>query len=248
MSDVTKHDELESPLQLGLAAARKLVPAGSILISFAVGILVCYRYVPAVTAVLDRIAEIKESGGLWLPVVSTALFGGVLPTVFQQMIPSTRSATAWARLPFFTAFWAYKGFEINLLYNTQARIFGDGTDLGTLATKVAFDQFVFSMWWAVPTTVIVYALPDAGYRIKGLPASLGPQWFKRRVIPILVANWMVWIPTVVVIYSLKLPLQLPLQNIILGMWAILLLLLVQKPVARPVEAIEAAAHKGESAD
>ena len=230
----------DSPLRLGLIAARRLLPAGSILIAFAFAILIGYYYVPPVTAFLDRIAELKASGGLILPILSTAMFGGVLPTLFQQAIPATRTPTAWRRMPFFTVFWAYKGFEIDMLYKFADWAFGSGVDIGTVMAKVAFDQFVFSLFWAVPWTVVIYALPEAGYRVGDLPASLGPRWVRNRVVPLLIANYFVWIPAVVVIYSLKLPLQLPIQNIILCLWAILVLLMVHRPVSRPRDMVNAA--------
>jgi len=44
-----------------------------------------------------------------------------------------------------------------------------------------------------------------------------------RYLPMLIAGWLVWIPTVMLIYLFPLPLQLPFQNIILCFWSMILL-------------------------
>jgi hypothetical protein len=42
------------------------------------------------------------------------------------------------------------------------------------------------------------------------------------VLPITVANVAVWVPAVVAVYLLPLPLQLPMQNLVLCLWALML--------------------------
>lgn len=218
-----------NPFHEGLAAARGNARPGLALIAIAIAIIVGYSFVPAVAGVFDHIAEWKLTYGFAFAICSTALFGGVLPILVQQMRSSTRSKRAWVALPFLTMFWAYKGYEIDLLYRLQAEMFGDNAEGRTILAKIAFDQLVYSTLWGVPTVLIAYTWSESGYSWLRTRQHLGSQWYRRRVLPMLIANWGVWIPTVAVIYCLKLPLQLPVQNIILCMWTIMVMFMVQRP-------------------
>jgi hypothetical protein len=54
---------------------------------------------------------------------------------------------------------------------------------------------------------------------------MGERWYRRRVLPVMVSNWGVWIPAVSIIYMLPPALQLPLQNLVLCLWALMLIFL-----------------------
>jgi hypothetical protein len=58
--------------------------------------------------------------------------------------------------------------------------------------------------------------------VKEFKAALKQKPFFDRVIPLMIANWVVWIPAVSLIYLFPLPLQLPLMNIILALWCLIL--------------------------
>ena len=49
-----------------------------------------------------------------------------------------------------------------------------------------------------------------------------PRWYARRALPMLLANIGVWLPLVCIIYALPTPLQLPLQNIVLCFFTLML--------------------------
>jgi len=181
-----------------------------------VGLLVVlgYYYLPAFHSLLARLMEIRQASGFALGMASTALFGGLLP--FLQRDPSGKIRYTWIQGFGLVAFWAYKGFEIDLWYRTQAHIVGTGHDFMTIAVKVAIDQFVYCPVLAVPLTAVVYHLVDSNYDWAGLGSDIrAPRWYWRRALPLLISNLGVWIPAVAIIYALPTPLQLPLQNIIL---------------------------------
>lgn len=224
--------DADHPIRRGLDTARRLAPAGALLLSVALFILIGYRYIPPMTRALDAVARFKLQSGMAFAVVSTGIFGGVLPILMQQAMPWTRTEAAWRKMPFLVAFWMIKGAEIDLLYRGQAWLFGDNAAWTTIAAKVAVDQLIYCPLWALPSTVFCYALPDAGYRPGRLFAEFGRGWYRRNVAPLLIANWFVWVPAVAVIYCLKLPLQLPIQNLVLCLWSIILLLVVGKPLTR----------------
>ena len=121
-----------------------------------------------------------------------------------------------------TFFWAYKGIEVDLWYRLQAHMFGTGHGVATIATKVVMDQFVYCPFFAVPVTAAVYQLVDNGYNGRSLRDDVRkPRWYLRKVLPVLISNLGVWVPAVVVIYMLPTALQLPLQNLILCFYTLI---------------------------
>jgi hypothetical protein len=68
----------------------------------------------------------------------------------------------------------------------------------------------------VPLTTLVYAGVESHFAGAALAADVRvPGWYRRRVLPLLIGNIGVWVPAVAIIYLLPTPLQLPLQNIVL---------------------------------
>ncbi|MBB6430396.1 Mpv17/PMP22 family protein [Algisphaera agarilytica] len=215
------------PWQAGLAAARANAVPGAVLSVFAVGLLVSYWYVPPVTAALNALADLKAELGWMFVVPSTAFFGGVLPWLVQRARPSVRRFTPWHHLGFLVVFWGIKGLEVDGMYRLQAMWFGQGSDVLTLTKKIIVDMGIYCPIWAVPTTVAAYAFKDAGYSLRGI--GLGgrsltrwKRWWMQSVLPVVISNWGVWVPAVMVIYCLPLALQLPVQNLVLCFWSLIL--------------------------
>lgn len=197
--------------------------------AIALSILIGYHHVPVMTLWLDRLADFKQQTGLAFAMVSTTLFGAIIPMLMQQALPQSRQPGAWRLLPYLCVFWAVRGMEFDLFYHAQAWLVGNDSTFTTVLIKVIIDQFVYCPIWAVPSMLLVYALPAVNYDVRRVFEHLGSRWYRRRAIPLLVANWCVWIPAVAVIYNLKLSLQLPIQNLVLCLWAILAMLLLHRP-------------------
>lgn len=224
-------ERVPPPWKAGVEAARANALPGAVLSVFAVGLLLSYWYVPAVAAVLERLGQIKSDGGWLFVAVSTALFGGLIPGLVQRARPTMRHTMPWSHLGYIMLFWAVKGIEVDLLYRVQAMWFGQGADLATVVKKIAFDMGFYCPVWAVPSTVAAYAFKDAGFswsRLRREEKVGSVAWYKRRVIPVAISNWAVWVPAVSVIYCLPLALQLPMQNLVLCFWSLLLVLQVKK--------------------
>ncbi|MEM6459631.1 MAG: Mpv17/PMP22 family protein [Planctomycetota bacterium] len=223
----TPRDGRPPPWRSGLDAARANAVPGLVLSGFAVGLLLSYWRVAPVTAALDAVAawrgRLADAGVGWVfAAVGTALFGGVIPWVVQKLRPSMRGQTPWSHLGYLCAFWAVKGVEIDFLYRAQAAVFGGGHDPGTIAVKVVFDMGVYCPLWAVPGTVAVYAFKDRGFSFAGVSLRKFRGWYRDDVVPVVLSNWAVWVPAVCVIYALPLALQLPVQNLVLCFWSLLL--------------------------
>ncbi len=220
MTTVSSH-----PWRAGLRAARANLGPGAILWIVGVAVVVGYYHWPAMHRTLEQVARIKQHYGIGFSMVSTALFGGMIPTLVQQLRPRWRHVAPIRHLPYLVLFFLCSGAVVDRFYWAQALLFGDDNQWLTVAIKMAVDQFVVTPIWFVPYMVIGFQFKNSGYSIRRTRRDLGRGWYLRRGVPLMVANWGVWIPAVICIYCLPLPLQLPIQNLVLCLWSLMLLLL-----------------------
>lgn len=225
----------------GLAAARANLLPGMILWFIGLAVVLSYYFLPPAQGAFQAVARMKTEYGFLFAALSTAFFGGILPFFFQKLQLGQRRPLPWLHLPFVSGYWAFRGIEVDALYRVQAFFFGDGTGPMTVVPKVLVDQFIYCPFWAVPTMVLVYLWKDSGFSFARLRTALGPGWYSRKVVPVMVSNWGVWLPAVALIYILPQPLQLPLQNIVVCFWVLLLAFLTARQaeeepeVARPLQ-------------
>lgn len=208
-----------APWESGLRGARAHLGAGLVLQVAGILVVAAYYYFAPAHHALEALAAFRERSGVGFPVVSTAIFGGLLPCLFLWW-ESTREPCnhrySAAQAAALTLFWAYKGIEVAVFYQLQAMLFGSGHTARIIVPKVIMDQFVYCPAFAVPVTVAVYQWVDSRFDGAALWADVrAPRWYLRKVLPILISNLGVWVPAVAIIYLLPTPLQLPLQNIVL---------------------------------
>ena len=220
-----------SPWHAGLAAARANLLPGVVLSVFAVGLLLAFELHGPTHAWMQRMGEWKLRLGWPFAVLSTALFGGVIPGLVQRMRPALRHTMPWPALAFLAAFWGYKGLEVDLLYKLQAMLFGEGKDPITIGQKILLDMGIYCPIWAVPSTVLAYAYKDRRFNWRRATEPIRRlglwHWYTQVALPVIISNWAVWVPAVCVIYCLPLALQLPMQNLVLCFWSLLLVIQVQ---------------------
>lgn len=112
--------------------------------------------------------------------------------------------------------------EVDLLYRLQAIMFGNDNQVATIAEKVFFDQFVYNPFWVAPSTTLIYLWKDMEFSWSKTQARLTRRFFVHSTLTILISTWFIWIPAVIIIYSLPLPLQIPLFNLVLCFFVMLL--------------------------
>ena len=217
---------IEAPWRSGLRGARAHLVPGVVLQLAALALVYGYYHEPFVHAALSRLVEIRRATGLGFGIASTALFGGMLPFLYiryGRRAGRENAIYSWVQGLGLTAFWAYKGLEVELWYRLQAFLIGSGHDSATITLKVILDQFVYCPLFAVPVTVAVYQAVQAGPPWPQLLDDLRtPGWYRRRVLPVLISNLGVWVPAVAIIYALPTALQLPLQNIVLCFYTLII--------------------------
>jgi hypothetical protein len=226
---------LLKPLKEAAKAARvNLVPA-LLLQGFALGLVFLYYFYAPSRPVFNIIAGLKTRYGYFYSMASTAFFAGVLPFIFLRIQRATRRHAAVRHLPFLLLFWAAKGAEVDLLYRLQAYFFGTDVSWSVVLPKIFVDQFVYMTIWGGPTMVVLLFWKDSEYRFDKVKGILNRRCYPDRIFPVIVSNWGVWIPAVAFVYCLPLPLQLPIENIVLCFW-VLILTLLTRPMAEEQKA------------
>lgn len=212
-----------APWRAGLAGARANLVPGLVLQAAALALVIAYYRHAGAHQLLQNLTAIRAEWGAAFAIFSTGLFGGVIPGLYLKARRATRQRYTWGQLAGFTGFWAYKGFEIDLMYRGLAWLVGEKSDVPTIAIKAMLDQFVYSPIIAVPVTALFYHWVDVHFNGGAVAADVRPVgWYRRRVVPILISNLGVWVPAVCIIYALPTPLQLPLQNLVLCFFTLLL--------------------------
>lgn len=213
----------EPPWRAGLRSARANLVPGLALQAVALALVLAYYGHAPTREALGRLAVWRSELGFAFSIVSTALFGGVLPFLYLRLLPATRDHYDWRQGAAVIGFWAYKGFEVDLFYRGLAAFVGEGHDFSTIAAKSVIDQFIYSPLFAVPTTALFFQWNRLHLDGAALLADLrAGGWYRRRAVPLLVSNLGVWLPAVCIIYAMPTPLQLPLQNLVLCFFTLLL--------------------------
>lgn len=213
----------EPPWQAGLRGARaNLLPGLALQVIALVLVLAYYHHAPT-RAVFAQVMAFRAQTGFVFGIISTGIFGGLIPFLYLRSHLAWRSQYRWPQGLLLTLFWGYKGLEIEIWYRVLAHVVGQGHDGLTIAIKAFLDQFVYCPVFAVPLTVLVYKWNAVNFSFRALAADIRTAgWYTRSVLPTMIANLGVWIPAVAIIYALPTPLQLPMQNLVLVFFTLLL--------------------------
>lgn len=192
-----------------------------------------YRVSSPFRSVCAIAAEWKQTGGLWSSMVSAAFAGGVLPELAKLL--ANRSRTRWrgriGAIVYNILFFAFDGLVIDRLYHGEALLFGAGADLRAVIAKTAFDQFVFTPPWTV-LVALIFLWPRRRFEVRATLAALTQAFLRRRVFSILIPNWLFWIPMVLIIYALPVPLQFLLFIPALAAWSLIVVFIATEPEAQ----------------
>jgi len=175
----------------------------------------------------NQIIILKETYGFGYSAVSTCFFGGLIPYVFMQLTGRDRLKGLGSGV-IFLGYWAIRGIDVDAFYRLQALVFGTEVDLLTIIAKVLVDQFVYCVVWASPITALFYTWREAGFSLKQWKGNKTWSELFDMILIFTVTTWVVWIPGTAIIYSLPSPLQIPLFNLTLCFFVILVSVFSQK--------------------
>jgi len=212
-------------------ALKQNLKPGLILQTFAGLIVALYFFVPASNSSFAFFAELKQQYGFVYSAISTAIFGGLIPFLYLYFSRGFQAAKSLKLIfAFYLVFWAIKGMEVDYFYQFQTYLFGNGNDAKTLTIKVMFDQFVYSAFWAAPSISMIYLWIEHNFNWRETRAAMNQKFFTITLPSNIISNWLVWIPAVSFIYSMPSDLQIPLFDLVLCFWVLMLAVLNKKTI------------------
>ena len=218
-------NEILETLKKGLK--KNLVPA--IILQFlGLGLVLSYYFVAGVKESLEGVVRIKSQHPYLFSALSTAFFGGLFP--FLIMWKKKELTYSHKLILFYVLFWAFKGAEIELFYSFQTWLFGSGNKASIIVRKVFFDQLVYTALYVVPSIVLIYKWKDDGFSLKKVRREFTRSWFLSTSIGVVIPNWIVWFPSCAIVYCMPIALQVPLFNIILCFYVLLIEVLCKREV------------------
>lgn len=188
-----------------------------------IGLAVVYAYYNLKGAgdVFAKIIELKETHGYLYSGISTAVFGGLIPFLYLWKTGKVPVGKTLAWGLFFVIYWTIRGIEVDAFYRLQSWLFGDEPTWQNVLVKVVVDQFVYCIIWSAPLTAMAYGWKDAGFSWQKFRPRINREMFFVEIPGVLLSIWIVWIPATAIIYSLPLALQVPLFNLVLCFFVLL---------------------------
>ena len=89
-------------------------------------------------------------------------------------------------------------------------------------------RLIYSPFLASPINAIAHLWQDQNYSWLATRLQLGPGWYWRIVMPNQVPGWAFWAPSVMILYSLPLPLQMPMAALLGCFWALMCLQIARR--------------------
>jgi hypothetical protein len=204
------------------AIGANLLP-GLCLQLFALTIGLSYFYWPASQQTFQFFADLKAEYGALYAVISTSIFGGLLPFLYLFLSGKIRFLPI-AQLLFYIIIWAALGGLINGFYGFQIVLFGEGTDWLTIMKKTSFDQFVFTVFVTSPFIALAFLWKDQQFNWQQTKMHFD-DLIKVQIPTTIVTTWIIWIPAVSLIYMMPSNLQIPLFNLVLCFFVLILAIL-----------------------
>lgn len=197
-----------------LGARENLVP-GLVIIFIAALLVAAYYIFSSVRAALVGLQSFRNSWGLAFSMVTSAVGAGVIPGLYLMAVgKSRRDARGFMDMLFTSFVWATNMIWVDTFYSFQDWFWGPSITLGVIVSKMLLDQFVFTPFLSIQHVALGFRLRDLNYDFKTLGSALRDDWVIKVIIPMMVNCWLTWIPGTLVVYSLPLPLQIPLMVLI----------------------------------
>lgn len=217
-----------------LAAKSNIVPAISTLILM--GILAwAFATIPAVNAFFNQVSIVKQSMGISFAIIASGLCVGLLSECFSIFSSSTRRWTMQNTLSFGFLFLTFGIMSAakDPIFILLANLYGEGNSAGVLIKKTLFDQFVWTVFLACPYQTMLFAWKNNGFSLEKVKRECPTfsDFFARKILPVLISNWVFWIPMSAIIYSFPTDLQLAVSIIAISLWVCILNMLTKSKTA-----------------
>ena len=205
---------LEAAHKGWLGAKENFIP-GLVIIFFAALLVASYYAFASVREALEGLQALRDSWGLGFSMLTSVIGAGLIPGLYLMIVgKNRRNQRGYLDLLFTSLVWATDIIWIDYFYRFQDWFWGSSVIFGIVIAKMLLDQFVFTPFLSIQHIAIGLRFRDLNYDFKALRQALKDDWILKVIIPMMVSCWLTWIPGTLVVYSLPLPLQLPLMVLI----------------------------------
>ena len=209
------------PLGVALASARANALPTAVLWAAGAATVLAWYFAPSAQAVFRPIARFHESCGLFATFVNRIVLCGLLPGAFLVAVKSLRPRRLWATI-FANCIWVVVwGMIADGFFALQARVFGHGADFATLAAKVAVDKCIWSGCLTVPANSVFFFWEGRDFSLARVRAEWPRSYWRDMYLPVLLSDWMLWIPVQFMVYQFPLELQNQLVGLAGALWTLL---------------------------
>jgi len=206
---------LVSAITHGWQSTKANVIPGIIIVAVAALMVIAYYQFPVVSASLEGLVTFRQQMGAWFAMSASAIGAGIIPGVYLMLAGNSRKGfRGLLDLLFTSLLWAATALAIDRFYTFQAWLWGSAVNSQVLAGKMLFDQLVFTPLIGIQIPAIGFRLRDLDYKFSLLWRAFRGDWIIGVTVPLLIACWLTWVPGTLVIYSLPLPLQIPMMVLI----------------------------------
>src|SRR4051812_2205761 len=213
-----------TPLTIGWQAAKANAVPGLILQAAMLATLVGYYTSASFAGLLDQLARYKQAHSISFVILAGVLAGAILPELFVIVFfqKGKIGGQNFRNLAFTVPTWGIDAVLVDLMYRANAHWFGDVVSVPVVFAKICVDQLGYNPFFAAPGEVLVYEWKNDGFSMQSVRRALTWEHYREKIIPTLLATWVVWAPLMAIIYSLPFPVQFPLFSLALTFWVLLL--------------------------
>ena len=205
---------LQAALKESSRAIRLNLIPGIVLQTLMAGMGAAYLWDPSSRRAFGALAELRTSWGLIFSFLGTSVAAAIFPEILRLLLPENSAAEEseqkiGIRLLFGIPFWGIVGMQVDLFYRLQYFLFGPSDSAFVILKKVLVDALIYCPVLAIPQVVCMFLWRDHGFSLKGFQGYTPLDFYALKIFPVLVANWMIWIPLVCIIYALPAALGVP---------------------------------------
>lgn len=210
-----------------LVALRANILPGLLLQAIMGAMAVAYLVHPPSRHLFEELSFLRSRWGLLFSFVGTASASVLLPELLRLLlpgktVPGRSGQPLYTRLLFGFLFWGLIGMQVDLFYRLQYHLFGPSDHLYVILAKVLVDALLYCPLLAIPQVVCGFLWLEHGFTGKGFSGHTARRFYALKVFPVLLTNWMVWIPLICIIYSLPAPLGVPFFIVAQCFWVMVL--------------------------
>lgn len=180
-----------------------------------------YHFVSGIASALEPVVQWHMTNGWRAAFLTQFFFCGVVPGAFLLTVRSIKTPHPIVKALVQAVWCGGMGIACWWFYGLQCCLFGDGCDVSTLLYKTLVDQFIWTAFIVSPLGALFFVWLGCDFSFAKTRDTVQSGFVRRVVMPNLVANWCVWIPVVVAIYTFPRALQIVVLGIVSSIWVLL---------------------------